>query len=287
MRHDPTAQPLTMEFERTGLWWHALWLGFFLYITGVLVLDTTHNVKLFPAVSMLGSFLVPVAYVIFIYEHRRLSSLSPWMTAMSFLYGGILGVFGAALIEPMFIRKLTFLSAFEVGLIEEGAKIIGVIVIATHHRHASELNGLILGAAAGMGFAALESNGYAFAAFLQSKGNLSLTVIITLFRGVLSPLGHGTWTAILAAVLFRESTARRFRFDWQVIGAYLLVSVLHGLWDGLPSALSILSVPGANIFIGQFIVGGTGIYILWRRWREAVRRQLTWTVVPEIDEPIE
>jgi RsiW-degrading membrane proteinase PrsW (M82 family) len=100
-----------------------------------------------------------------------------------------------------------------VGLIEEFAKILGVLVIARHRRHDAELDGLILGAAAGMGFASMESSGYAFVAFLRSGGNLSLMVAVTLLRGILSPVGHGTWTAILASVLFRESAAGRFRIN--------------------------------------------------------------------------
>ena len=71
--------------------------------------------------------------------------------------------------------------------------------------------GLILGAAAGMWFAALESMGYAFTAFLSSQGSLSATVNMTLLRGILAPIGHGTWTAILASVLFREGSAGHFR----------------------------------------------------------------------------
>ncbi len=94
-------------------------------------------------------------------------------------------------------------------------------MIARHKRHDSEMDGLILGAAVGMGFAALESNGYAFTAFLESNGSISTTVGVTLIRGLLSPLGHGTWTAILASVLFRESRNGHFRIDLQVIGAYL------------------------------------------------------------------
>jgi RsiW-degrading membrane proteinase PrsW (M82 family) len=135
------------------------------------------------------------------------------------------------------------------------------------------MDGLILGAAAGMGFAALESNGYAFSAFMASRGSLSATVGVTLLRGVLSPVGHGTWTAILISVLFRESGPKWFRINLKVIGAYLLVVVLHGLWDGLPGLIAVLLSPGIDVFIGQALVGGVGLFILWRRWREARRLQ--------------
>src|SRR2546430_5382081 len=47
------------------------------------------------------------------------------------------------------------------------------------------IDGLILGAAVGMGFAAFESTGYAFTAFLLSGGSLSSVVGVTLMRGLL------------------------------------------------------------------------------------------------------
>jgi len=263
----------TVAGRRANGWWQVLLTGLSLYCLGLAVLIATENPNIFPTVVMLGTFLVPAAYVAFFYERRYLSDLSLPTTFLSFFYGGVLGVFAAAFLEPLFIRRLDFLTAFEIGLIEESVKIIGVLVIARHQRHDSELDGLILGAAAGMGFAALESTGYAFTAFLRSQGSLSVTVAVTLLRGILSPLGHGTWTAILAAVLFRESRAGRFRLNARVRGAFLTVIVLHGLWDGLPGALSAIVQADFDIFIAQMSVGAIGLLILWRRWREAVQLQ--------------
>lgn len=256
-------------------WWRVLLVGLLLYVIGVIVLDLTLNPNLFPTVVLLGNFLVPVTYVALFYDHRHLSRLAMPTTALSFFYGGVLGVFAAALLEPIFIAQLTPVTAFKVGLIEEFAKILGVLIIARHRRHDAELDGLILGAAAGMGFAALESNGYAFTAFLRSGGSLSVTVLVTLLRGLLAPVGHGTWTAILASVLFRESAAGRFRLNRKVVGTYLTVAFLHGLWDGLPNALVGLVASGSDVMIGQAIVGFASLIILGRRWREAKRLQLT------------
>jgi RsiW-degrading membrane proteinase PrsW (M82 family) len=186
-----------------------------------------------------------------------------------------LGVLAAAILEPLLIRRLTFGSVFTVGFIEEFAKILGVVVIARRWRHDNEMDGLVLGAAAGMGFAAFESCGYAFTAFLRSGGSLSVTVFVTLLRGILSPLGHGTWTAILSSVLFRESQAGRFRLTLKVIGAFITVSVLHGLWDGVPGLITILFGPGPDVLLAQVVIGLIGLAILWRRWREARHLQTT------------
>jgi RsiW-degrading membrane proteinase PrsW (M82 family) len=240
---------------------------------GIGVLILTHNPNLFPTVVMLGNFLVPVTFVAFFYERRELSQLTMPTTTLGFLYGGLLGVLAASILEPIFIHQMNLGSAFVVGVIEEFAKILGVLVIARHKRHDAEMDGLILGAAAGMGFAALESNGYAFSAFLASQGSLSTTVGVTLLRGVLSPVGHGAWTAILISVLFRESGSKRFRINLKVLGAYVTVVILHGLWDALPGLISAYLHTGIAVFVGQALIGGIGLFILGRRWREARRLQ--------------
>ncbi len=271
MENLPT--PPQQQSLRRVVWWRVLRNGFLLYVFGVTVLVLSQNPNIFPAVLMLGSFLVPATYVAFFYEHRHLSRLTLAAPALSFFYGGALGVFSAALLEPIFITRLDFFTAFQAGLIEELAKILGVLVIARRRRHDSMLDGLILGAAAGMGFAALESTGYAFTAFLRSGGSLTATVGVTMLRGLLSPLGHGTWTAILASVLFRESSPGQYHINSQVIGAYLTVSILHGLWDGLPSLISAFLGSGLDILVGQSLVATTGLFILWRRWQEAKQLQ--------------
>jgi RsiW-degrading membrane proteinase PrsW (M82 family) len=279
-----STQTVKPERRQAGSWQRVFLTALLFYIIGLVVLVLTGNPNLFPTVVMLGSFMVPATYVAFFYDRRHLSKLSLPTTALGFFYGGVLGVFAASLLEPLFINNLDFFTAFVVGLIEEFAKILGILVIARRRRHDSELDGLILGAAAGMGFAALESTGYAFTAFLASGGSLSASVGVTLLRGLFSPLGHGTWTAILAAVMFRESVGGRFRINRKVIGAYLTVVILHGLWDGLPGLISALVTSGPDVFIAQTTIGLVGLLILWRRWREARRLQVAQTLVDEAAE---
>ena len=248
-------------------------MGIALFFLGVVVLILTGNPNLIPAVIILGNFTVPVAYVAFFYQRQHLSRLNLADMGNAFVLGGLLGVFAASLVEPFFVLGLNFLTAFEVGLIEELVKIIGVLLVVRHRPHNSELDGLLLGAAAGMGFAALESTGYAFVAFLLSHGSLSTTVGVILLRGFLAPAGHGTWTAILASVLFRESRPGHYRIDRLLVGTYLLVSILHGLWDGLPTLLSTFVSQGLDLLIAQLIVAIIGFAILAYRWREATRRE--------------
>jgi RsiW-degrading membrane proteinase PrsW (M82 family) len=266
-------------------WWRVLLIGFLFYFLFLVALLLTNNPILFPTVVMVGSFMIPVTYVAFFYDRRRLSRLTVPSIAQGFIYGGLIGVLAASILEPLFIQKLDFVTAFGVGLIEEFAKVIGILIIARRMGHDSEMDGLLLGVAAGMGFAALESNGYAFTAFLQSGGSLTTTVFVTLLRGILSPIGHGTWTAILVSVLFRESREGHFHINLKVFGAYLGVSILHGLWDGLPSAITAFLGSGPDVFVGQATVAIVGLFVLWRRWREARRLQIESLVAAESGEP--
>ncbi len=264
-------QAVQIKPPKTNSWLQVIITGVIFYLISTILLVATQNPNLFPTVVMIGSFLVPVTYVTFFYERRHLSHLSVSTTFIGFIYGGILGVLAASLLEPIFVRSSNLTSNLVIGIIEEFAKILGVLVIARRLRHDLEMDGLILGAAAGMGFAALESMGYAFVSFLSSGGSLSQTVFVTLIRGLLSPVGHGTWTAIFASVLFREARNARFRINFNVIGAFLFVSVLHAAWDGLPTLITDYLGSGLDVFIGQAVVGAAGLFILWRRWREANR----------------
>lgn len=268
---------------RRNSWLKVLSTAAIFYILLLVALLLTDNSNLFPSLVMVGSFMVPVAYVAFFYERRHLSRLTMPTISMTFVYGGLLGIIAAALLEPFFISQLNLGAILKIGFIEEFAKILGVLVIARSRRHDSEMDGLILGAAAGMGFAALESSGYAFTIFLKSHGSVSIVVVVTLIRGLLSPLGHGTWTAILASVLFRESRNGHFRINLQVIEAYLLVSILHALWDGMALVLTTVFNLGLGVLISDGVIGIVGLAVLWLRWQEAVRLQ---TVLPPETEDI-
>jgi len=261
----------TPRRKRQDTWLRLLAAGTVLYIVTLKIVQYTENSHLVPTLVFVGNFLVPVAFVSFFYERRGIFSVSMAATALCFLYGGLLGTITAAVVEPLFIRELTFISSFLVGFIEELAKIIGVVIIARRRRYNSYKDGIILGAAAGMGFAAFESTGYTFAAFLNTGGSLSYTVMITLLRGITAPVGHGTWTAIFSGVLLNESVAGRFYLNRKVLTAYLTVSVLHGLWNGLPQVIDdFIPSPNADI-LALAAIGAVGIIVLYHQWRKAER----------------
>jgi RsiW-degrading membrane proteinase PrsW (M82 family) len=128
-----------------------------------------------------------------------------------------------------------------VGLIEESAKLlipIVVLLVLRRRRRLSPSDGLVIGVASGMGFAALETMGYAFTALIQSNGNIG-DVEQTLFvRALTSPAAHPAWTGLTAGALFALAAAPSAK-RWLIFAATFAGAVaLHALWDTIGTEIA-------------------------------------------------
>jgi RsiW-degrading membrane proteinase PrsW (M82 family) len=151
----------------------------------------------------------------------------------AFVYGGVLGVLGASVLEDAFLRQPSGPAYVWVGLIEEAVKLAALWLLARRLPRYTMRDGIVLGAAVGFGFAAFESAGYAFNALFTAGGPSLLNLVETeVLRGILAPVGHGLWTGILGGTLFGVAARRgRLRLSRAVLGSYVLVALLHALWD--------------------------------------------------------
>jgi RsiW-degrading membrane proteinase PrsW (M82 family) len=235
----PEAVPATATAgtEPHGWWSRRPWLHIFLgglglWVATVAVTFATHNVNLVPTIILLGSFLVPVAFVTYAFG-RADEVVTAQRIFTAFVYGGVLGVLGASVLEAAFLRQPSGLAYVGVGLIEEAVKLAALWLLARRLPRYTMRDGIVLGAAVGLGFAALESSGYAFNALFTMEGLSLLNLVETeVLRGLLTPVGHGLWTAILGGVLFRTAARTgRPRLTGALVGWYLLVALLHTLWD--------------------------------------------------------
>jgi RsiW-degrading membrane proteinase PrsW (M82 family) len=213
------------------VWLRIFFIGLALWASCIAVTLVTRNVNLVPTLILLGSFLVPVTFAAWAFEHWRDEHVTTELLVKAFVVGGLLGIMGASLLESYLLHPSLFLF-FGVGLIEEGVKLAALMFVTRHMRRRHPRDGVVLGAAVGLGFAAFETMGYAFSALLTVRG-LSVHALVEteLVRSVLGPFGHGLWTAILGGVLFREARGGVFRYTRAVVLTYLWVSILHGLWD--------------------------------------------------------
>ena len=253
-------------------WLQIFIVGMALSIASEEALRITGNPNFFPTVILLGSFVVPITFVAYFYEHVKHREISMPLLTSCFIVGGVIGLIAAGFIEYGTLRGLNIPGLFGIGLIEETVKLIFPIVLYVLWRYRHEADGLLFGIAAGMGFAALETMGYGLVSFIQSRGDISVLQQVLIIRGFLSPAGHAAWTGYICAVLWRERERKgHTSINWSVIGAFILAIVLHTVWDIINS----LGVSTTNRFImvliGNLVIAGISLTLVIRRYLEAKR----------------
>ncbi len=211
---------------------------------------------------LLSSLFVPSLFVYFLDLRSRFVEPRRKTVIWTFVLGAVLGCPLAFVLELLLGTGVGApLPAFETGLVEEFAKATAVfwLLRKKHGDLAFEMDGIIVGAAAGMGFAAFEDIVYGAGSF---QHGLSAVIATVWTRQVLAAFGHGTWTAIVAGTIWRERRNGHIRLTARIAGAYLLAAALHALWDWSPFGL--WTYP---------IVGAVGIYILRAMIKEALRQE--------------
>jgi len=236
MTHAPAQAP---PGARRHAWVAVLVIGVALFIAVERTLVATQNPNFVPSAILLGAAIVPAAFLTFVYGRRFHYDVGlPVVVTAAFL-GGIIGTVVAGTLEFDAQRDLGFLPMVGVGLIEETSKlIIPLVVLIFFARYRKRADGLLIGVAAGAGFAALETMGYAFVTLIESKGSITDTVDVLLLRGIMSPAGHMAWTGISATALYAAAeagwTGRRIG---AFVGAFVLAVALHTAWDSQQSLI--------------------------------------------------
>jgi protease PrsW len=214
---------------------------------------------------LVGSFLVPVVYVEYLDELDLFSGVRRSFLLTIGLVTAVVAIPMALVVEELSHAGTgALLPAMLTGLIEEAAKLVLVWWFLGRMAYRFELDGVIIGAAAGMGFGAFETLAYGVKALAQ--GGTSDLVATLAARMVLSPLGHGTWTAAICAVIWREWFSGQRRLDLRVLTAYLVSSGLHAAWDLQPWR-------GFVGLVWLLAVGWVGVLVLGVRVREALDQE--------------
>ncbi len=247
-------------------WWGVLLIGLALWIAAVGAMFLTRNIILLPTIVLLGSFLVPVTGIVWYLDHDGSPALSPRRIVSAFIVAGVLGIIVASLLEFWLVYGPGMIGLLKVGFIEEFVKGAAIVLLALGLRSYATRDGLVLGAAVGFGFAALETSGYALASLFVVQGqqlvlSLPSVVFTELVRGVLAPFGHGLWSAILGGVIFHVARKGHLRLTWSVLVAYIAVSVLHAAFDifGGITGYVVISIIGIVPLVYLWIRGDRGI----------------------------
>ncbi|ROQ41429.1 RsiW-degrading membrane proteinase PrsW (M82 family) [Frondihabitans sp. PhB188] len=301
--------PLWLESEIPAKKWLGRWGGLwiaaggtvfflFLILVGGLLLE---NGAAITVGLLVGSVTVAAAFIYTMaYRFVPRDTIGMPRLLLAFGLGGLIAVALGSSFDSL-LNKATGGGAHPgltvlwlAGISEELAKILAVMAVSWKLRDKSMRNGLFLGGAVGLGFAALEDLAYAVSFYQSPPAQLHLTPILAALvlvptRGILTPFLHPLYTALFAAALFSASRGGRFCFRPIVLVAYLGVSLAHGLWDGAAGTLQVVTGPAQYLLaivvvllVYPGVIVGTGL--VWikvaRRARHAFHLRVVWWLAP-------
>ena len=194
------------------------------------------NDNFLPGLVMLGAFAMPVVVLIFFFEINLFRNIPFYKVIKYFILGGALSLIVAILFFSLEFNTdiRTYSGALMVGVIEETAKAAIVALFIFKSKNCNYiLNGLLIGAAVGAGFAAFETAGYILRNGINN--GLQTMLYVIKIRGFLAPGGHVAWAAIEGAALMFvkgfEKIDKKHLNDKRFLLICLIPVVLHGIWD--------------------------------------------------------
>ena len=215
----------------------------------------------------------PGLFFLWLYRQDRFES-EPWsLLLLLFGFGAISTIIAlllnSSLGEPLYL----------VGFVEEPCKILGVALVVFNKKYGKEFNGpmdgLVWGAAAGAGFATVESTEY----FLKFQ-LLSLFAPVNpgeeaLVRNV-AGIGHLVYTGI-ACWWLGMAKARRGKITLlDLIPGLTIAIFMHGVYDEASTANPLILPFGIlAVFVAFFV----------KAVREAHMEEVTWGFKPAIGSP--
>jgi RsiW-degrading membrane proteinase PrsW (M82 family) len=219
-------------------WLQVFGWGLLLWAAATGALALTEDSILLPSVVLLGSFLVPVTAIFWFVQRRGESELDAPRLLLAFFAAGVLGLLTAAVLETWLVPARLMPNLW-VGLIEEGAKGVGIMLLARGLTRYSVRDGILLGTTVGLGFGAFEASGYTLS-YAFDSGAFSLEEMVSeeVLRAGIAPFCHGVWSGLLGGAIF----ASKRRLTLGVGLTFLGVAGLHALWDASSNAAVVVTV---------------------------------------------
>jgi protease PrsW len=216
-----------------------LLVGIALYLLILVTMVVTKNVNFVPSLILVGATIAPATFLTFLQGRSGRWQVPAQTLAVVASLGGVVGVVTAGWLEYDTLRALGALPTVLIGLSEESAKLLAPLaVLLLARRHRTPADGLVIGVASGMGFAALETMGYAFTALIASGGNVGAVEQTLFLRGLTAPAAHLAWTGLTAGALFAAAAAPGPRRFLTLAVTFFAAVAMHALWDALDHVIA-------------------------------------------------
>lgn len=242
---------------------------------GAGVVFVLYLLGLITAAIVAAAILVPLVYVMYLYEVRVYRDAPVKVVALTVGAGVVIGVVLTLVVDVIssttpLIRSTPFglavnvsgliLFAIGVPLLQEIVKPIPALFLRGSRDFPETVDGLVFGVAAGLGFAAAETLIH-FSRVITSLPVRTASAdwiypLVTIT--ILLPLLHGTTTGIIAGALWRLGTKRFDGFAAGVIAVAVIARIAFGLGTELAGALvypAIVAVAWQAIVVGALLIG--------------------------------
>ncbi len=227
----------TPEIDEVEDTWPKPWLFTRIFLISLLVylglyigVSLFGNVNFIPGLILVGAFAVPFTTLVFFWEMNAPQNIAIYKIVYVVFIGGIISLLVALVFYDILRNNI---NPITIGIVEELAKVVAVIFFVRSLKYRFVLNGLLLGAAIGVGFAAFETAGYALRSLLSGSYHELYSTI--LWRSIFSPGGHVAWAALTGASICIVQGERKFQLSMLVkpkfVVFFLLVVSMHALWD--------------------------------------------------------
>ena len=238
------------------------------------------NILLFPGFILFSAMAVPFAVSVLFFELNIRRDISLYNFQRCLIGGGTAAIAYTLIMHAFFEENgINLGGAWWAGPIEEAAKLYAALLVIKFFKikNIRILTGVLIGCAVGAGFAIFETAGYIFNdsvpnifllgadnVFANAPEELQNTIVeyckrslgedwspasfqcTAILRGLLAPLCHVVWTAVVVGAFFRASNMREEEsaqklewknIDWMTVAdaRFLKVAlfpvVLHMIWN--------------------------------------------------------
>ena len=203
---------------------------------GLLIVILLAALQLYSSALIAASLLLPILYMLYLYEVEVYAQEPTAVLAATFLIGAVLGV-AYALLSGHFIngsisgtQQGPFVSGLVLPIILQVLMLAGPVLLLWRSHFDEALDGLTFGVSSALGFtvaAVITGYWHTFTGPLQGAGAISTASILQLLRaGILVAVVNACTTGMITTVLWLETrghSRRRHVSTWRGLDATLIV----------------------------------------------------------------
>lgn len=251
----PKEGDICSKWPKPWLYSRVFFLFAITFVVLVALLRIFENILAYPGIIFIGALIVPFSLLIFFWEVNAPRNINIFDVVKIFFIGGVFSLLITMILNIfVIVGELDYYGAIMTGVIEEVAKFVVVAYFLKGSKRKYILNGLLLGAAVGAGFAVFETAGYTFAYGFK----VPIMMRIIYMRGALAFGGHIVWAAMCGAALVMvkkdESLKIKHLKSIKFLKYFIIAIGLHAIWDMPISNSSELPVVQIILTITAWVV---------------------------------